>query len=76
MRTLAPGTRVALASIRVAELLAWLGDDPRDPAETGLLVEFAAHLARQGRIIPWPPGRNDACWCGSGRKYKRCCEVL
>jgi methionyl aminopeptidase len=19
-----------------------------------------------------PPGRNDACWCGSGRKYKRC----
>ncbi len=17
-------------------------------------------------------GRNDACWCGSGRKYKRC----
>ncbi len=18
-------------------------------------------------------GRNDLCWCGSGRKYKRCC---
>jgi uncharacterized protein YchJ len=18
------------------------------------------------------PGRNDACWCGSGRKYKKC----
>ena len=18
------------------------------------------------------PGRNDPCWCGSGRKYKRC----
>lgn len=22
--------------------------------------------------VPWPPGRNDPCWCGSGRKYKRC----
>jgi len=21
-----------------------------------------------------PPGRNDPCPCGSGRKYKRCCE--
>jgi hypothetical protein len=20
-----------------------------------------------------PPGRNAPCWCGSGRKYKRCC---
>ncbi|AUM11613.1 YchJ family protein [Ketobacter alkanivorans] len=19
-----------------------------------------------------PPGRNDACWCGSGKKYKKC----
>ena len=18
------------------------------------------------------PGRNDACWCGSGKKYKKC----
>jgi preprotein translocase subunit SecA len=20
-------------------------------------------------------GRNDPCWCGSGRKYKKCCGV-
>ena len=20
------------------------------------------------------PGRNDACWCGSGKKYKKCCR--
>jgi len=19
-----------------------------------------------------PPGRNDVCWCGSGKKYKKC----
>jgi hypothetical protein len=23
--------------------------------------------------VPWPPERNAACWCGSGRKYKKCC---
>ena len=23
--------------------------------------------------LPWPPGRNDPCWCGSGGKYKKCC---
>jgi hypothetical protein len=21
------------------------------------------------------PGRNDACSCGSGKKYKKCCEA-
>ncbi|MBK7002947.1 MAG: SEC-C domain-containing protein [Rhodoferax sp.] len=23
-----------------------------------------------------PPGRNDPCWCGSGDKFKACCEEL
>lgn len=22
---------------------------------------------------PWPPGRNEPCWCGSAVKYKKCC---
>ncbi|MEJ2866784.1 SEC-C domain-containing protein [Actinomycetospora sp. OC33-EN08] len=26
-----------------------------------------------GPLLEWPPGRNDACWCGSGTKYKKCC---
>ncbi|MFI5706227.1 SEC-C metal-binding domain-containing protein [Kribbella sp. NPDC051620] len=26
-----------------------------------------------GDAIEWPPGRNEPCWCESGRKYKRCC---
>ncbi|MFL1378609.1 MULTISPECIES: SEC-C metal-binding domain-containing protein [unclassified Nocardiopsis] len=25
------------------------------------------------RPSPWPPGRNEPCWCGSTRKYKKCC---
>lgn len=35
--------------------------------------EFWQALADTTPSITWPPGRNDACWCGSGRKYKRCC---
>jgi hypothetical protein len=25
--------------------------------------------------VRWPPGRNQLCWCGSEKKYKRCCGV-
>jgi hypothetical protein len=25
--------------------------------------------------VQWPPGRNQPCWCGSEKKYKRCCGI-
>lgn len=34
----------------------------------------AAEVLRAGRALRWPPGRNDACWCRSGSKYKKCCR--
>ncbi|MEW2395108.1 SEC-C metal-binding domain-containing protein [Streptomyces sp. NPDC046862] len=34
---------------------------------------YAAELARTGKAEAWPPPRNARCWCGSGRKYKKCC---
>ncbi len=40
-----------------------LWDDDEDDEE--LLEEEAASP-------PVKPGRNDPCWCGSGRKYKKC----
>ena len=27
----------------------------------------------QPSFTPWQPGRNEACPCGSGKKFKRCC---
>jgi SEC-C motif-containing protein len=27
------------------------------------------------RVKPWRPGRNQACPCGSGLKFKRCCAM-
>jgi uncharacterized protein len=54
-------------------------------------MRFMAGELRQGRppanVMPWvrardlerarkdPPGRNDPCLCGSGRKYKKCCGI-
>lgn len=35
--------------------------------------EPMVHLLEQFEATPRPElGRNDACWCGSGRKYKKC----
>ncbi|WP_149824249.1 SEC-C domain-containing protein [Streptomyces tailanensis] len=34
---------------------------------------YAAELARRGLVTDWPPPRNGPCWCGSERKYKKCC---
>ena len=33
-------------------------------------------LEAEDEGIDWPPGRNDLCWCGSERKYKRCCGAV
>ena len=58
------------------------------PVKVGALVAFAkaagldpdwaearARYADDHRddAIPWPPGRNDTCWCGVAAKYKRHC---
>jgi hypothetical protein len=35
---------------------------------------YAGQLAVGGPgQLTWPPERNEACWCGSGNKYKKCC---
>ncbi|HMJ32396.1 MAG TPA: SEC-C metal-binding domain-containing protein [Baekduia sp.] len=36
-------------------------------------ARVAYEIAQEGGAIPWPPGRNEPCWCGSGKKYKKCC---
>jgi preprotein translocase subunit SecA len=41
-------------------------------ALSGAGPEPAAAPAVEQRRAPQEPGRNDPCWCGSGKKYKRC----
>ena len=66
-------SRLFVAPIRISAYLAWCAEQGRDPATAR--AGYAADLARRGdpSLIPWPPARNQRCWCGSGRKYKQCC---
>jgi tetratricopeptide (TPR) repeat protein len=66
---------IRIAPIRIPDYLAWCTDQDEDPAQAR--APFAADLARSrpGELIRWPPGRNEPCWCGSGRKYKKCCAA-
>lgn len=54
-----------------ADLVAALDADVTDPSLLDSYIERVEH--DEARFLPWPPGRNDACWCGSGTKYKKCC---
>lgn len=47
-----------------------------DVADWRTRAALAARLAEAGQGLPWPPGRNEPCWCGSGRKYKKCCDTV
>jgi SEC-C motif len=42
-----------------------------DPGDEHTRQAYMNEIATTG--IEWPPARNAACWCGSGRKYKKCC---
>jgi preprotein translocase subunit SecA len=53
------------------------GGAARPPVVSGALRPSGARLADAPVTTPAPPearnlGRNDACWCGSGKKYKDC----
>ncbi|WP_158888238.1 SEC-C domain-containing protein [Amycolatopsis anabasis] len=68
------GMPLAVAIAEVAGFVEYV-DEHADlrPDEPEARASYAAELGRLGKGSPWPPGRNDPCWCGSGRKYKKCC---
>ena len=58
---------------RVERLVEFAAENGIDPESGAARSRFAAELGRIGESVAWPPNRNEPCWCGSGRKYKRCC---
>ncbi len=62
--------RKAAEALQRAARLA--GDAHADEVSDG--VADAPAAARSGRTVKSKkkPGRNDPCWCGSGKKYKKC----
>jgi hypothetical protein len=65
-----------IAPVRVAPFTAWCAERGRQP-DAAARAEYAAQLAAKTdpNVIAWPPRRNQPCWCGSGRKYKKCCAA-
>lgn len=67
------GRQPSVAPLRVEQLVEFAEENGIDPDSGAARSRFAAELGRVGEPVPWPPGRNEPCWCGSERKYKRCC---
>lgn len=67
------GRAPSIAPLRVEALVEFAESRGLDPGTAEARSEMAAALGSRDEVVPWPPGRNDPCWCGSGRKYKRCC---
>ena len=68
-------SRLSVVAVRSVEFTPWVSANaPDEPDPAQLRAQYAADVARNpSRTITWPPGRNEPCWCGSGRKYKKCC---
>jgi uncharacterized protein YecA (UPF0149 family) len=64
---------LSVAPLQVEEILEYARAHDMEPDSDEIRPTLAAEKARTGNAIAWPPGRNEPCWCGSGRKYKQCC---
>ncbi|RLP92053.1 SEC-C domain-containing protein [Micromonospora sp. CV4] len=70
----AGGTGLGVLSATVAGLDSHASRGNGDPTDPRIRAGYAGELAaRPSARIPWPPERNDLCWCGSGLKYKKDC---
>jgi hypothetical protein len=72
-----PGTGAAqmlLAHADFAKFVAYLEKAQADPRRSTVQTAFTRH-AGAGYAYParWPPGKRFPCWCGSPKKYQRCC---
>ncbi|MGH4008517.1 MAG: SEC-C metal-binding domain-containing protein [Pseudonocardiaceae bacterium] len=65
--------RLALLAGTADELAHYADDNGGDPTDPQVRQGYAQSLEVRPQETAWPPGRNDACWCGSALKYKKCC---
>lgn len=65
--------RLAVGHATVSGLEAFARGGGGSPDTPATRSAYGAELARGGQSADWPPPRNGPCWCGSERKYKKCC---
>jgi tetratricopeptide (TPR) repeat protein len=64
---------LGIAQGTVADFEAFTREEGLPPHGGDTRAAYAADLAARGQAQAWPPPRNSPCWCGSSRKYKKCC---
>lgn len=74
LRRAQDGPSPSLSPIYVDAYLDWCEAREADAGDAATRAGYAAEVARLGNEVPWPPRRNEPCWCGSGAKYKQCCH--
>lgn len=67
--------RLALTPIAIDDYLTWCAEHDHDPEDPDSRASYAAELVDRNVTRPWPPERNQPCWCGRERKYKKCCQT-
>jgi len=67
---------LVVVTLDLERYAAWCDAHEHDPADRRSRATFVAADREAGAGRAWPPGRNEPCWCGSARKYKRCCGAL
>jgi SEC-C motif-containing protein len=67
---------LVIVTIDLERCAAWCAAQRHHPADRRSRATFVAAERDAGAGRRWPPGRNEPCWCGSERKYKRCCGAL
>lgn len=68
-----PSIRVAPAT--VAGLCVFAGRAGMPPTDSETRAAYV-DMVPDEQMIAWSPQRNAPCWCGSAKKYKKCCGAV
>ena len=63
---------IAVVAAKVDDLIDFAARVGGSPTDADVKRRYCQNVP-DSDTIAWPPERNGACWCGSGRKYKKCC---
>ena len=69
-------TQLSLAAAAQEKFVQYLERTGADPRLAAVMTAFTEHAgAGYEHAARWPPGRRDSCWCGSKKRYHRCCAA-
>ncbi len=70
------GAALSLAAAAYEKFVQYLERTGADPRLAPVMTAFTEHAgAGYEHAARWPPGQRDLCWCGSKKRYDRCCAA-